>query len=120
MAAIHHFAPAQTSPSAFAVAVATLVSGIRAISRALKNRRDANMLAGMDDRMLADIGLTRSDLRDAYAHLDDLILPNKSQGRQSRNQDPKLGLQEGIFQSERPWRAEARRYPRAQYSGTQN
>ena len=25
------------------------------------------MLAGMDDRMLADIGLTRSDLRDAYA-----------------------------------------------------
>ena len=67
MAAIHHFAPAQTSPSAFAVAVATLVSGIRAISRALKIRRDANMLAGMDDRMLADIGLTRSDLRDAYA-----------------------------------------------------
>ena len=67
MAAIHHFAPAQTSPSAFAVAVATLVSGIRAISRALKNRRDANMLAGVDGRMLADIGLTRSDLRDAYA-----------------------------------------------------
>jgi hypothetical protein len=25
------------------------------------------MLAGMDDRMLADIGLSRSDLRDAYA-----------------------------------------------------
>jgi uncharacterized protein YjiS (DUF1127 family) len=44
-----------------------LVTGLRAISRALKNRRDAAMLAGMDDRMLADIGLTRSDLRDAYA-----------------------------------------------------
>ena len=27
----------------------------------------SGMLAGMDDRMLADIGLTRSDLRDAYA-----------------------------------------------------
>ena len=36
-------------------------------ARVLKNRRDAGMLAGMDDRMLADIGLTRSDLRDAYA-----------------------------------------------------
>ena len=65
MAAIDHFAPAQAS--ALACAVAALVSGVRAISRALKNRRDANRLAGMDDRMLADIGLTRSDLRDAYA-----------------------------------------------------
>ncbi len=35
--------------------------------RALKHRRDASLLAGLDDRMLADIGLTRSDLRDAYA-----------------------------------------------------
>jgi Domain of unknown function (DUF1127) len=33
----------------------------------VKNRRDANALAGLDDRMLADIGLTRGDLRDAYS-----------------------------------------------------
>ena len=33
----------------------------------IKNRRDAAMLAGLDDRMLADIGLTRGDLRDAYS-----------------------------------------------------
>jgi len=32
-----------------------------------KNRRDAMRLADLDDRMLADIGLTRCDLRDAYA-----------------------------------------------------
>ncbi len=67
MATIHHFAPAPSSPSVFASVVAVVVTGFRAISRALKNRREAAMLAGMDDRMLADIGLTRSDLRDAYA-----------------------------------------------------
>ena len=32
-----------------------------------KNRHDAMRLAGLDDRMLADIGLNRSDLRDAFA-----------------------------------------------------
>ena len=33
----------------------------------MKNRRDAMRLAGLDDRMLADIGINRSDLRDAYS-----------------------------------------------------
>lgn len=37
------------------------------VLRAAKNRHSASMLARLDDRMLADIGLTRSDLRDAYA-----------------------------------------------------
>jgi uncharacterized protein YjiS (DUF1127 family) len=32
-----------------------------------RNRRDARMLAGLDAHMLADIGLDRSDLRDAFA-----------------------------------------------------
>ena len=40
---------------------------LKKILRALRNRRYAGQLAGLDDRMLADIGLTRSDLRDAYA-----------------------------------------------------
>jgi uncharacterized protein YjiS (DUF1127 family) len=40
---------------------------MRKLARLLKHRRNARLLAGMDDRMLADIGLTRSDLRDAYA-----------------------------------------------------
>jgi uncharacterized protein YjiS (DUF1127 family) len=39
----------------------------RRLVRALKNRRDAHRLASLDDRMLADIGLTRGDLQDAYA-----------------------------------------------------
>ncbi|HWV42034.1 DUF1127 domain-containing protein [Pseudorhodoplanes sp.] len=49
--------------SAFAIAL----GGMRKLARLLKNRRRARMLAGMDDRMLRDIGLNRSDLRDAYA-----------------------------------------------------
>src|SRR5262245_7202077 len=35
--------------------------------RAYLNRRDIQTLAGFDDRMLADIGLTKSDVRDAIA-----------------------------------------------------
>jgi hypothetical protein len=34
---------------------------------AWRNRRDAAVLARFDDRMLADIGLNRSDIHDAYA-----------------------------------------------------
>ncbi len=33
------------------------------ITTAMRHRRDMELLAGCDDRMLADIGLTRSDLR---------------------------------------------------------
>ena len=40
---------------------------LRQIAAAVKNRHDASRLANLDDHMLADIGLTRSDLRDAYA-----------------------------------------------------
>jgi uncharacterized protein YjiS (DUF1127 family) len=40
---------------------------VKEIAHKLKNRRDASRLAELDDRMLADIGLSRSDLRDAFA-----------------------------------------------------
>ncbi len=32
-----------------------------------QNRRDAMMLAGADDHILADLGLTRADMRDAFS-----------------------------------------------------
>ena len=35
--------------------------------RSFKSRHEMRMLAGFDDRMLADIGLTRGDLRDAVS-----------------------------------------------------
>jgi uncharacterized protein YjiS (DUF1127 family) len=56
----------QSSSFAFVLA-ATLTAAIRKVGQVLKNRHDATMLAGMDERMLADIGLTRSDLHDAFA-----------------------------------------------------
>ncbi len=53
---------------AFAARAVTVAGAFAARAfRAAKNRHSANMLAKLDDRMLADIGLTRSDLRDAYA-----------------------------------------------------
>lgn len=54
-------------PSTFALVLAGVVAAIRKVGQVLKNRHDAAILAQLDDRMLSDIGLTRSDLRDAYA-----------------------------------------------------
>ncbi len=59
------------TPSHFAGLV-NAVAGIvvarsRQVAQILKNRRDAMTLAGLDDRMLADIGLTRGDVRDAFS-----------------------------------------------------
>jgi uncharacterized protein YjiS (DUF1127 family) len=41
--------------------------GAKCLLRTLRNRADAAVLARVDDRMLADIGLTRGDVRDAFA-----------------------------------------------------
>ena len=42
-------------------------NGLRSLLQTIKNRRDAIVLAGMDEHMLADIGLTRGDVRDAFS-----------------------------------------------------
>jgi uncharacterized protein YjiS (DUF1127 family) len=61
---------AQSSHS-FASVTATLISHLAdaamTVVRAYRHRLDATALAGADDQALADIGLTRSDLRDAFA-----------------------------------------------------
>jgi uncharacterized protein YjiS (DUF1127 family) len=41
--------------------------GLKQFAEKVKNRHDAMRLAELDDRMLADIGLNRGDLRDAFA-----------------------------------------------------
>jgi uncharacterized protein YjiS (DUF1127 family) len=45
----------------------TVLRRVAGLVQAFKHRRDAAALASFDDRMLADIGLSRSDLRDALA-----------------------------------------------------
>jgi uncharacterized protein YjiS (DUF1127 family) len=53
--------------SRLAAAVGSVARRAAQVGRAIKNRRAATALAGLDDHMLADIGITRSDLRDAYS-----------------------------------------------------
>ena len=40
---------------------------LKQLARARRNRREANVLAGLDRRMLADIGISSSDVRDAFS-----------------------------------------------------
>ena len=59
-------------PALTALAIAAAVRARLSLKRffeRLRNRHDAMRLAALDDRMLADIGLNRSDLRDAFAEL---------------------------------------------------
>jgi len=50
--------------AAFATAFAHRV---KAVFRVIRNRRQANALAGLDQRMLKDIGISRADLNDAFS-----------------------------------------------------
>ena len=100
------YADTQT-PSHFARLV-NAVAGIavaraRQILQLVKNRHDATVLAGLDDRMLADIGLTRGDLRDAYSEPvwrdPTAILVSRSHERRINRRRTGLGLAEKEFQA---------------------
>ena len=55
----------------FARTIFALAAGVslrlKRFAQAYSHRSEAAVLAGFDERMLADIGLTRSDVRDAFA-----------------------------------------------------
>jgi uncharacterized protein YjiS (DUF1127 family) len=61
--------PYSYSPVTSRIAALARKAGLRVIEyvRAFQNRRSMDMLAGLDERMLRDIGLTRGDVRDAFA-----------------------------------------------------
>ena len=63
---------------AFVWGLSTMTSGAKRFARARRHRRDASALARLDRRMLADIGISRSDLRDAFSEPfweDVLVIP---------------------------------------------
>jgi uncharacterized protein YjiS (DUF1127 family) len=51
----------------FASLLAMVAFWLKALARARRHRREAAALAGLDRRMLADIGISRSDLNDAFS-----------------------------------------------------
>ncbi len=55
----------QTQP--LSILGAFVLHWAKRLTRGLRHRRAAATLAGLDERMLADIGLTHSDLRDAVS-----------------------------------------------------
>jgi len=69
---------------------------LRALVQTVKNRRDAAILTGLDDRMLADIGLTRGDLRDAYSEPvwrdPTAVLVNRAEERRVNRRRTATGL----------------------------
>ena len=97
------YADTQT-PSQFARLVHAVagiaVASARQFVQMVKNRRDASVLAGMDDRMLADIGLTRGDLRDAISEPvwrdPTAILVSRAQERRSNRRRAAFGVHERV------------------------
>jgi uncharacterized protein YjiS (DUF1127 family) len=58
---------AATLSRAFASLLAVAAYWGKVVAKARRNRQEAKKLAGLDRRMLADIGLTRADVRDAFS-----------------------------------------------------
>ena len=85
-------------------AVAGIVAlRLREFVQSVKNRHDATMLAGLDDRMLADIGLTRGDVRDAFSEPvwrdpTDLLVSRAHERRINRRR-LNIGLAEKSFEA---------------------
>jgi len=100
------YADTQT-PSHFAAAVNAVygfaADRARQVLQFVKNRRDAATLAGLDDRMLSDIGLTRGDLRDAYSEPvwrdPTAILVSRAQERRVNRRRSGHGLPEKSFEA---------------------
>ncbi|MBX6327630.1 MAG: hypothetical protein IRY89_03565 [Pseudolabrys sp.] len=56
-----------TALRASLAALALVTHWLKTLGRARRHRRDAMKLAGLDRRMLADLGVTHADLRDAFS-----------------------------------------------------
>jgi len=78
-------------------------NGVRSLLQTIKNRRDATILAGMDEHMLADIGLTPGDVRDAFAAPvwsdPTAVLVSRAHERRINRRRVKIGLTEKSFEA---------------------
>ena len=97
----------QTSTALLAQLVTAITGSMvvraRQVAQIVKHRRDAATLAGLDDRMLSDIGLTRGDLRDAYSEPvwsdPTAVLVNRAHERRVNRRRVSIGIAEKIFDS---------------------
>ena len=58
---------AVTLARGLAVLTTALAHQLKALARVRRNRKESAALAGLDPRMLKDIGITRADLNDAFS-----------------------------------------------------
>ena len=61
---------------------------LKQLARARAHRREARVLAGLDQHMLADMGITRADLRDAFSEpfwQDPTVLLSERSGERRRH-----------------------------------
>src|SRR5262245_4314149 len=81
-----------------AAILASVRRGLGRLARTYRNRRDATVLTGLDDRMLADMGLTHGDVRDAFAgplwHDPTNLLRARALERRLSRHRVSLGLQD--------------------------
>jgi uncharacterized protein YjiS (DUF1127 family) len=76
---------------AFLSVLAFVTRWLKSFARARRHRREAAALAGLDRRMLADIGLSHADLRDAFSEPfweDPTVLLRERAGERRRNRPP--------------------------------
>ena len=93
-------------------ALLALGRGVKQAIKRWKNRHDAMRLAALDERMLADIGLNRADLRDAFAELPwrdpSDVLVRRAAERRSKRRLTEVGA---IHPADTSSRLEAMCYP---------
>ncbi len=82
-------------PRSLAVAAAGIAMRVRRMAETIRHRREAAALGGFNDRMLADIGLSRGDVIDAFAEPPwrdptELLVRRSAERRLARRWRPRL------------------------------
>jgi uncharacterized protein YjiS (DUF1127 family) len=68
--------------------LASVTRWLKRLAQACRHRREARVLVGLDRHMLADIGITRADLRDAFSEPfweDPTVLLRERAGERRQN-----------------------------------